>query len=96
MTALREFIKVKNHEVNIQLPNDFDYEEVEVIIIPKKEDDYEFWSDKEIENFGKYSFGLSSNDFEDDDDIEGFPFELYDTPEDMVDYITRTVSRIKL
>ena len=67
MTALREFVKVKNHEVNIQLPNDFNYEEVEVIIIPKKEDDYEFWSDEEIENFGKYSFGLSSNDFEDDE-----------------------------
>ena len=47
MTALREFIKVKNHEVNIQLPNDFDYEEVEVIIMPKKEDDYEFWSDED-------------------------------------------------
>ena len=43
MTALREFIKVKNHEVNIQLPNDFDYEEVEVIIMPKK---------KMIMNFG--------------------------------------------
>jgi len=35
-------------------------------------------------------------DFEDQDDIDGFPFELYDTPEDMVDYITRTVQRIKL
>ena len=35
-------------------------------------------------------------DFEDQDDIDGFPFELYDTPEDMVDYITRTVQKIKL
>ena len=35
-------------------------------------------------------------DFEDEDDIDGFPFELYDTPEDMVDYINRTVSKIKL
>ena len=35
-------------------------------------------------------------DFEDKDDIDGFPFELYDTPEDMVDYIARTVLRIKL
>jgi len=71
MTALRKFIKVKNHEVNIKLPNDFDYEEVEVIVLPKKEDEYEFWSDEEINNFGKYSLGLSSNDFE-DDEIKAF------------------------
>ena len=66
MTALREFIKVKNHEVNIQLPNDFDYEEVEVIIMPKKEDDYEFWSDEEIDSIGKIGFVSSS--FEDDNE----------------------------
>ena len=66
MTALREFVKVKNHEVNIQLPNDFDHEEVEVIVIPKKEDDYEFWSDEEIDSIGKIGFVSSS--FEDDED----------------------------
>ena len=37
-----------------------------------------------------------SPDFEDDDDIDGFPFELYDDLGDMVDYITRTVQKIKL
>ena len=66
MTALREFIKVKNHEINIQLPNDFNYEEVEVIIMPKKEDDYEFWSDEEIDSIGKIGFVSSS--FEDDNE----------------------------
>ena len=40
MTALREFIKVKNHKINIQLLDDFDYEEVEVIVLPKKDDDW--------------------------------------------------------
>jgi len=35
-------------------------------------------------------------DFEDDDDIDGFPFELYQDVGDMVDYITRTVQKIKL
>ena len=35
-------------------------------------------------------------DFEDQDDIDGFPFELYDDVGDMVDYITRTVQKIKL
>ena len=71
MTMLREFIKVENHRINIELPRDFDGEEVEVIVLPKKEDEYEFWSDEEINNFGKYSLGLSSNDFE-DDEIKAF------------------------
>ena len=35
-------------------------------------------------------------DFEDDDNIDGFPFELYQDTGDMVDYITRTVQNIKL
>ena len=35
-------------------------------------------------------------DFEDDDDIDGFPFELYQDVGDMVDYINRTVANIKL
>jgi len=37
-----------------------------------------------------------AEDFEGDDDIEGFPFETYPDSGDLVDYITRTVSRIKL
>ena len=31
MTAIREFIKVRNHQVTINLPDDFDCEDVEVI-----------------------------------------------------------------
>ena len=41
-------------------------------------------------------FDPESDDPLGSDDIGGFPFELYDTPEDMVDYITKTVSRIKI
>ena len=37
-----------------------------------------------------------AEDFEGDDDIEGFPFETYPDSGDMVDYITRTVQKIKL
>jgi hypothetical protein len=61
MTALREFIKVKNREINIKLPNGFDCKEVEVIILPTKEDDYELWStpasfeDDEIKAFSNHS-----------------------------------------
>ncbi|NPA11914.1 MAG: hypothetical protein GXO62_06700 [Epsilonproteobacteria bacterium] len=27
-------------------------------------DDYEFWSEEELKNFGKYTYGLSSDDFD--------------------------------
>ena len=66
MTMLREFIKVENHRINIDLPRDFDGEEVEVIVLPKKEDEYEFWSDKETNSIRKTRFVSSS--FEDDDE----------------------------
>jgi hypothetical protein len=35
MEAIRQFVKVKNHQVNITLPADFIADEVEVIILPK-------------------------------------------------------------
>ena len=40
MTAIREFIKVKNHQVTIDLPNDFNYEEVEVIVMPHNKQEF--------------------------------------------------------
>jgi len=62
------------------------------------------WDELVVNNFKIQKIHVGPEfapDFEGDDplgsdDIGGFPFELYDTPEDMVDYITRTVSRIKL
>jgi len=68
MTALREFIKVKNRQVILDLPVGFDYENVEVVVMPVKNEEWDYWSEEEIKNFGKYSVGLSSNDFEDDDE----------------------------
>ena len=44
MEAIRRFIKVKNHQVNITLPEDFNAEEVEVIIFAKSE--YELTDDQ--------------------------------------------------
>jgi hypothetical protein len=41
-------------------------------------------------------FDPESDDPLGSDDIGGFDYLLYDTPEDMVDYITRTVQKIKL
>mgnify|MGYP000232898004 CR=1 FL=1 len=47
MTAIREFVKVNNHTLNIKLPDYFDYEEVEVLIIPKIDtDDFSHLNDE--------------------------------------------------
>ena len=57
------------------------------------------WDELVVNNFKIQKIHVGPEfapDFEDEDDIDGFPFELYDTPEDMVDYVTRTVQRIKL
>lgn len=44
MEVIRQFAKVKNHQVNITLPEDFNAEEVEVIIFAKSE--YELSDDQ--------------------------------------------------
>jgi hypothetical protein len=41
MEAIRQFVKVKNHQVNIILPEDFNAEEVEVIILAKNENEFQ-------------------------------------------------------
>lgn len=38
MEAIRKIVTVKNHQINITLPEDFYAEEVEVIILPKQDD----------------------------------------------------------
>ncbi len=38
MEAIRQFVTVKNRQINITLPDDFNAEEVEVIILPKHDD----------------------------------------------------------
>jgi len=57
------------------------------------------WDELVVNNFKIQKIHVGPEfapDFEDQDDIDGFPIELYDTPEDMVDYITRTVQKIKI
>lgn len=39
MTAIREFAKVNNHILNIKLPDYFDCEDVEVVIMPRIDTD---------------------------------------------------------
>ncbi len=38
MEAIRQTVKVKNHQININLPHDFISEEVDVIILSKNND----------------------------------------------------------
>ena len=49
MEAIRKIVTVKNHQINITLPDDFNAKEVEVIILPKQ-DDYEIpqWQINEV------------------------------------------------
>nr|WP_294938761.1 hypothetical protein [uncultured Flavobacterium sp.] len=46
MEAIRQFVIVKNHQINITLPDDFNAEEVEVIILPKTEDNFTLTSEQ--------------------------------------------------
>jgi len=61
--------------------------------------DVAIWDELVVNNFKIQKIHVGpefADDFREDDDVEGFPFEVYDDAGDLVDYITRTVSRIKL
>jgi|SaaInl8_200m_RNA_FD_contig_51_1723124_length_833_multi_2_in_0_out_0_1 hypothetical protein len=66
--TVRQFAKVSNRNLQLTLPEDFDYEDVEVIVIPivkKEENIYIFsWKDTDISNMGK--IGLLSASFPED------------------------------
>ena len=61
--------------------------------------DTAMWDELVVNNFKIQMIHVSpefSPDFEEDDDIDGFPFKMYDDTGDMVDYINRKVLDIKL
>lgn len=41
MEAIRKIVKVKNHSITVSLPEDFDANEVEVIIFPANQNSYD-------------------------------------------------------
>lgn len=49
MTAIREFTKIKNHRLELDLPEDFNYDDVEVIIMPRNDTDDLSRFEKEVE-----------------------------------------------
>ena len=57
------------------------------------------WDELVVNNFKIQKIHVGPEfapDFDGDDDIDGFPFELYQDTGDIVDYITRKVQSIKL
>ena len=70
MNAIRQIVEVKNHQINVELPENFDAEFVEVIIFPKEEEfDYEI-SDEEKELMRKRILESKEEDFEDWDSVK--------------------------
>lgn len=69
MIAIREFLNVVDHQIIINLPDNFDYDEVEAVVMQKKNIiDKTHWNDKEIQNIGKTGFHSGSFEADDDED----------------------------
>ena len=61
--------------------------------------DRPYWDELVVNNFKIKMVHVSpefSPDFEDDEDIDGFPFKLYDDVGSMTDYIDRKIQKVKL
>lgn len=70
MNAIRQIVEVKNHKLNIELPENFDAEFAEVIIFPK-EDEPDFEISEEEKNLIRKRFAeAKEEDFEDWDTIK--------------------------
>lgn len=70
MNAIRQIVEVKDHKLNIQLPENFDSEYAEVIIFAKDESfDFEI-SDEEKALMRKRLAESKEEDFEDWDSIK--------------------------
>lgn len=70
MNAIRQIVEVKNHQINVKLPQNFDAEFVEVIIF-RKENDFDFEvSEDEKELMRKRVSDTKEEDFEDWDSVK--------------------------
>jgi hypothetical protein len=66
--TVRQVVKTHNRQLFITLPEGFDFEEVEVIVMPasRPKDQISFWESSDIDMAGK--IGLSSAGFPEDDE----------------------------
>ena len=66
--TVRQVVKIHNRQLRLMLPEGFDYDEVEVIVMPalKPNDHISFWKSSDIDMAGK--IGQSSASFPEDDE----------------------------
>jgi hypothetical protein len=70
MDAIKQIVEVKNHQIKVELPENFDAEFVEVIIF-RKENDFDFEiSEEEKELMRKRISESKEKDFEDWDSVK--------------------------
>lgn len=62
MKVLRRFVEVKNRRITIELPDDFNYDKVEVLILPKADVDDLSYLSREIET--GFESGISNKSHE--------------------------------
>jgi len=61
--ALREDILITKRDKPFVVVMDYE----KYLKISKTEDEWSYWSDREIDNFGKIAIGLSNHDYDDED-----------------------------
>ncbi len=66
MVVISECIKVLDRTMTVNLPKKLDFEEVEVVIMPKNMSASKILSNENMQNIGKIGFDSSS--FEDDNE----------------------------
>jgi PHD/YefM family antitoxin component YafN of YafNO toxin-antitoxin module len=62
--ALRHDILITKREKPFVVVMDYE----KYVKINQADDEWSFWSDNEIDNFGKIAIGLSNNNFDDEDE----------------------------
>ena len=62
--ALRNDILITKREKPFVVVMDYE----KYIKIQQVDDEWSYWSDNELDNFGKIAIGLSKNDFDDEDE----------------------------
>ena len=68
MLGIRKFIKSKSNKLYIEIPNELKDKELEIIIMPKNEENVEdihFWTEEELNKLSKIQLSSSIPDNED-------------------------------
>jgi hypothetical protein len=78
MEAIRQTVKVKNHRISIILPDDFNSEEVDVIILPSEKKEYTIpqWQMDEVRERSKKYLKNPENVTDIDDFLKEIDNEL--------------------